>query len=88
MLASADGRAPDSEIRSDELHRALTAALDRLEPRDRLLLRLRFELDLPARRVAQLLGLPTPFHVYRRCNRLCGSLRDDLAQSGVEDREP
>ncbi|HUE95412.1 MAG TPA: sigma-70 family RNA polymerase sigma factor [Longimicrobiaceae bacterium] len=87
-LASADGKAPDSAIRSADLQRALTTALDRLESRDRLLLRLRFELDLPARRVAQLLDLPTPFHVYRRCNRLCDALRNDLAQSGVEDREP
>jgi len=87
-LASADGTAPDSAIRSDDLHRALTAALDRLEPHDRLLLRLRFELELSARRIAQLLGLPTPFHVYRRCNHLCGALRNDLAQSGVGDREP
>lgn len=87
-LASADGKGPDSAIRLDDLQRALTTALKRLEPSDRLLLRLRFELDLPARRVAHLLGLPTPFHVYRRCNRLCGTLRDDLEQSGVEDREP
>ncbi|MGH7565643.1 MAG: sigma-70 family RNA polymerase sigma factor [Gemmatimonadota bacterium] len=87
-LASADAGAPDSEIRSADLHRVLTTALGHLDPRDRLLLRLRFELDLPARRVADLMGLPTPFHVYRRCNRLCGALRDDLARSGVQDRDP
>ena len=83
-----NGQAPDAEIRSDDLQRALTTALKRLDTRDRLLLRLRFELDLPARKVAELMGYPTPFHVYRRCTRLCGTLRNELARSGIEDEEP
>ena len=87
-LAAAEAGAPDSGIRSEDLHRLLKRALEHLDPRDRLLLRLRFELDLPARRVAELMGLPTPFHVYRRCNRLCEGLRVDLARRGVEDQEP
>ena len=87
-LAEMNGQAPDSEIRSNDLHRELTTALERLDTRDRLLLRLRFELDLPARKVADLMGYPTPFHVYRRCTRLCGTLRNELARSGIEDEEP
>lgn len=87
-LAEMNGQAPDSGIRSDDLQHALTTALERLNTRDRLLLRLRFELDLPARKVADLMGYPTPFHVYRQCTRLFGTLRNELARSGIEDEEP
>lgn len=87
-MATDDRGAPDSRIRHEDLHRVLTAALDHLDARDRLMLRLRFELGLPARKVAELMGFPTPFHVYRRCNRVCGALREELAQRGVEDEEP
>lgn len=87
-LALQDGAQPDSEIRAEDLRLALSSALDSLDPRDRLLLRLRFELDLPAHKVADLLGYPTPFHVYRRCNRLCGTLRHELVRRGVEDETP
>jgi RNA polymerase sigma factor (sigma-70 family) len=87
-LAIQDGAEPDSEIRAEDLRLALSSALSRLDSRDRLLLKLRFELDLPARKVADLLGYPTPFHVYRRCNRLCGTLRDELVRRGVEDETP
>lgn len=87
-LATLDGEAPDSGIRDEDLHRALMEALDRLDTRDRLLLRLRFELDLPARKVADLMGFPTPFHVYRRCNRVCGTLRAELVRHGVQDEVP
>jgi RNA polymerase sigma factor (sigma-70 family) len=87
-LATEDARAPDSDIRNEDLYRALTTALDRLDARDRLLLRLRFELDLPARKVAELMGFPTPFHVYRRCNRVCETLRDELVGHGIHDEVP
>jgi RNA polymerase sigma factor (sigma-70 family) len=87
-LATEDARAPDSDVRSEDLHGALRTALDRLDARDRLLLRLRFELDLPARKVADLMGFPTPFHVYRRCNRVCERLRDELVQHGIHDEVP
>lgn len=54
---------------------ALQRALDELEPADRLLLKLRYEQDLTAREIAALLGMPTPFHVYRRARALCTRLR-------------
>ncbi len=62
------------------LHRALAT----LGPEDRLLLRLRFEDDLPAREIASLLRFPTPFHVYRRVNALLSALRLRLTNAGVE----
>jgi len=87
-LGGREEDAPDAELRAGELRTALEEALGELEPRDRLILHLRYALDLPASRVADLLRLPTPFHVYRRCNALCDRLRTDLSQRGVRDPIP
>lgn len=54
---------------------ALDAALHDLPSRDRLLLKLRFELGLSARRISTLMGFPTRAHVKRRCDALCEVLR-------------
>jgi RNA polymerase sigma factor (sigma-70 family) len=80
--------APDQELAARELHRALTAALDALEPSDRLLLRLLYEEELTARETARLMRLPTLFHVYRRRNQLLTALRRQLQSSGVHEVEP
>jgi RNA polymerase sigma factor (sigma-70 family) len=79
---------PESRLRASELTRALTGALAALEPRDRLLLGLRFDEALPAREIARVMGFPTPFHVYRRLNALLASLRAALQRGGVEGPEP
>ena len=71
-----------------ELHETLAAATAHLDPADRLLLKLRFNDDLSAREIAGVLGLPTPFHVYRRINVLLDVLRRSLKQRGVEGVEP
>jgi DNA-directed RNA polymerase specialized sigma subunit len=81
-------RAPDEELASQERHRALTAALDALEPSDRLLLRLLYEEELTARETARLMRLPTLFHVYRRRNQLLTILRRQLQAGGVHEVEP
>jgi RNA polymerase sigma factor (sigma-70 family) len=70
---------PDAELIAAEQSRALLTAVAGLEPRDRLLLKLRFEDDLSAREIAPLLAFPTPFHVYRRINAVLQSLRAALA---------
>ena len=79
---------PETDVRADELRRVLANALSRLEPRDRLLLTLRFEDGLPAREIGQVMGFPTPFHVYRRIHTLLDRLREVLRQRGVEGPEP
>ncbi len=79
---------PERELRSTELAGALAAALSDLLPRDRMLLAMRFEDDLPAREIADVMGFPTPFHVYRRVNSLLASLRGQLERRGIEDSEP
>ena len=75
-------------VRQEELHLVLDDALAMLDPRDRLLLRLRFDDDLAAQEIARLLDFPSPFHVYRRVNALLAQLRRTLEQRGVESHVP
>ncbi len=83
LLAS--GRlAPDGQLARTERLQALSAALERLAPSDRLLLRLRFAEDLPAREIAQTMRFPTLFHVYRRIDKLLRELRTTLGARGIE----
>jgi RNA polymerase sigma factor (sigma-70 family) len=79
---------PETRLRSSELGGALTEALTALDPRDLLLLKLRFEEGLAAREIGQVMGFATPFHVYRRLNTLLAQLRTALARRGVRDSEP
>jgi RNA polymerase sigma factor (sigma-70 family) len=88
LTAHATADNPETQLRADELGRALTAALGGLEARDRLLLKLRFEDGLPAREIGQIMGFATPFHVYRRLNTLLGRLQKALRQQGIEGPEP
>jgi RNA polymerase sigma factor (sigma-70 family) len=81
-LPGGDGGA-DHGLEQRELSGALAAAIAALDPPDRLLLALRFEDDLTAGRIAQVLDLPTPFHVYRRLQALFRLLKDDLRRRGV-----
>ena len=75
-------------LQAGELHDALEAALARLAPADRVLLKLRFEDDLSAREIAAVLRMPTLFHVYRRLDALLKELRVALRTRGVEGSEP
>ena len=60
------------------------AVLAGLEPRDRLLIRLRFDDELPISRIAQVLHLPTVFHVYRRLNQVLREIRTRLVARGID----
>jgi RNA polymerase sigma factor (sigma-70 family) len=84
LLAGPGHSAPDELLAQAERTRALSTALDRLAPRDRLLLRLRFAEDLPAREIARLMRFPTLFHVYRRLDKVLRELRGTLGRLGVE----
>lgn len=77
----AEFAAPSSPDPADELDRrercaALQRAVALLPPGDQLLLRLRFEQDLTGREMATMLGLPTPFHVYRRLDAVYRVMRN------------
>jgi RNA polymerase sigma factor (sigma-70 family) len=65
----------------------LQSALASLTARDRLLLALRFEDDLSASAIAGMLGVPTPFHVYRKINGLLTRLRAVLVSRGIDGRD-
>jgi RNA polymerase sigma factor (sigma-70 family) len=67
-----------------ERDEALRTALTRLESRERLLLALRYDDDLSAARIARIVGLPTPFHVYRQLNTILEKLRLSLESRGIE----
>jgi len=86
LLASPNQVSPDELlVRSERLH-ALSAALDQLSPSDRLMLRLRFSEDLPAREIARIMRFPTLFHVYRRLDKVLRQLREALSRLGIEGK--
>ena len=79
---------PEWDARFRERRGLLERVLEEIEPRQRLLLAYRFEEDLTARRIAELMGFPTPFHVYRQLNKVLGRLRRRLEALGVHDADP
>jgi RNA polymerase sigma factor (sigma-70 family) len=83
-LLDSNSVAGDTRAVIEERNRALRSALMQLAPRDRLLLTLRFEDDLSASRIGQILGMPTPFNVYRRLQVVLRQLRDALEAQGID----
>jgi len=80
--------AADESVQVAQRNQALAVALGTLDPADRVLLKLRFDDDLPAREIATILRMPTAFHVYRRLASVCASLRRCLVARGVESSAP
>jgi RNA polymerase sigma factor (sigma-70 family) len=85
-----DGSTPDAEdrVRLADLYHALDSALALLPPRDRLLVKLRFEDDVPMPEIARDLGFPSRFHAYRRLTRVLSDLRAQLERGGVREAAP
>lgn len=75
-------------LREAELLAGLEHALATLAPRDRLLIRLRFDDDLTAQEIAPLLDFASPHHVYRRINVVLAELRTVLRRRGIESAAP
>lgn len=82
------GADSESDVRLADIHRALASALAVLEPRDRLLIKLRFEDGLPMPEIAEHLRLPTRFHAYRRLTEVLGILRRTLERGGIGEATP
>ncbi len=78
----------DAELMSAELTAGLARVLEDLPARERLLLAMRFEDGQSVPRIAQQLGYPTPFHVYRHLNALLDRLRERLRDKGIDGPEP
>lgn len=83
-IPDAASQPADAIAMRGELDTCLREALSRLTPRERLLITLRFEDDMPASRIAAIVGMPTPFHVYRRLNAILGHLRAVLESRGID----
>lgn len=81
---SAGGDDPSTAAGVEERDRVVHEVLQGLESRDRLLLALRFDDGLSAPEIARVMGFPSPFHVYRRLNRLLPELRGALSRRGIE----
>jgi RNA polymerase sigma factor (sigma-70 family) len=79
---------PEHELLAWDMRSRLAGALADLPPRDRVLLALKFEDGRSARAIADIMAFPTPFHVYRRLNRLLAQLRDRLEATGVDKPGP
>lgn len=87
-LADGNGQTPEREIRVKEMHDAVENSLAKLEPRQRLLVKLRFEDDLAMPDIARTLELPSRFHAYRMLSVVLEQLKRSLATNGVSDSEP
>jgi RNA polymerase sigma factor (sigma-70 family) len=83
-IEDASSLPPDCVAMRGDLDDCLRQALSRLTSTERLLLTLRFQDDLPASRIAGILGMPTPFHVYRCLNAVLSRLRQALESRGIE----
>jgi RNA polymerase sigma-B factor len=67
----------DAEFERSEHRAALEPALDRLAPREREILRMRFEEGLPQTQIAQRVGL-SQMHVSRLIRKSLSAMRDEL----------
>ena len=88
QIVDSRNESPDRRLHFAELHAALDTARAGLSAEDRLLLQLRFDEGLSASAIASILGMPSPFHVYRRLNFVCDELRRRLTARGIEGSAP
>jgi RNA polymerase sigma factor (sigma-70 family) len=82
-----DSMSPETGLTLHYRDTCLRDEVDRLSAREKLLLTLRFRDDMSASRIARIVGLPTPFHVYRSLNAILQQLRAGLERRGISDAE-
>jgi RNA polymerase sigma factor (sigma-70 family) len=87
MAADMEGY-PDAELRRRELSDVLSDVVGCLPHRDRLLLKLRFQDDVPVRNIMAIMRFPSVFQVYRRLKVILADMAAALEQRGVDDAEP
>lgn len=87
-IADDHGFDPEYGLRVEQMHTMLTSALATLEPRDRLLIKLRFEDGFSMPDIARTLEMPSRFHAYRRLGEVLDVLKTALNRNGVSDGEP
>jgi RNA polymerase sigma factor (sigma-70 family) len=87
-LADTSSNNPESIVRGKQIHDAVESALGKLEPRERLMIKLRFEDDVAMPDIARALDLPSRFHAYRMLTDVLSKLKRSLTSDGVSDGEP
>ncbi|MDP9177226.1 MAG: sigma-70 family RNA polymerase sigma factor [Gemmatimonadota bacterium] len=87
-LADEHGFDVEQAVRIDQMHGLLGMALASLEPRDRLLIRLRFEDGCSMPEIARSLEMPSRWHAYRRLDEVLTTLRIALKRNGVSSGAP
>ena len=78
----------EQQLRREELHALVHEAIAELDPRDQLLLTLRFVEGLSARDIDAIQRCGSPTLVYRRVEQLKTMLRRQLARRGVDTPVP
>lgn len=79
---------PETSLRQKELGHLLAQGLAGLTDADQLLLKLRFQDDVPVREIATIMHFQSVFAVYRRLKAALKELEMGLRRRGVEDVEP
>ena len=79
---------PDMHLQAKQLRESLAMVIGELSDRDQLLLRLRYQDELPTREIADLMDFGSIFPVYRRLQALHIQLKEALIVRGVADAEP
>lgn len=87
----------ETDTVADETASSLATALDQaelscelaslraaLKPEDRLLIAMRFDDEMSASQIANVLRYPSQFHVYRRINAILAELKAELKARGFE----
>lgn len=87
-LLPVNAPSPEDDLRRSELNAGLEEAMARLEPADRVILRLRYQDEVPAGEIARICSMPSVFHVYRRLNRIYEQLRKALLNAGIRNAAP
>lgn len=87
-LLPGTGMSPEDRTCLTELTDHLGSAIERLEPADRLLLRMRFRDEVSVAEITRICSFSSVFQVYRRLNRIYDQLRRFLEEVGVSDADP
>jgi RNA polymerase sigma factor (sigma-70 family) len=87
-LLPGTGTSPEHNARANDLLDHLDDAIERLEPADRLLLRLRFRDEVSVAEIARIGSFSSVFQVYRQLNGIFEQLRHFLEEAGVRDAAP
>ena len=86
LVCSITSTAPGAHVVGNGTPSAvLDCALAQLDVTERLILRLRFEDAVSVPEIARLLGIDSPFKVYRQLDKVLMTVRRHLEAAGIHD---